>query len=166
MTSLTAERLLSAFRSSGNKQEAKRLLSTFPDQSKIKNITDSYYSSRPYLIHQAAYNGWTDVVELLVTTYHCSPNCTTYWGNTSLHWACNTNELPTVKLLTAQYCLNPLQANNSGVTPLYWSSGETRKYLQQIIGKSVCLYVNCLYICTFKIDYSIVHSWCNTVPFV
>ena len=68
MTSLTADQLLSAFRPSGNKQEAIRLLPAFPDQSEIKNIKDSL--SR-YLIHKAAYNGWTDIIELLVTTYHC-----------------------------------------------------------------------------------------------
>ena len=33
-------------------------------------------------------------------------------------------------------------------TPLDYSSGETKEYLLQIIGKCVCLYVYCLYICT------------------
>ena len=77
MTSLTADQLLSAFRSPGNKQEAIRLLSAFPDQSEIKNIKDSY---SVYLIHHAAGNGWTELVELLVTTYHCDTNCTNSWG--------------------------------------------------------------------------------------
>ena len=68
MTSLTAERLLDAFSLSGNKQEAIHLLSSFPDQSEIKNIKDSYSF---YLIHLAAqYCGWTDIVELLVTRHH------------------------------------------------------------------------------------------------
>ena len=145
MASPTSYQLLNAFRSSGNKQEAIRLLSAFPDQSEIKNIKDSISW---YLIHLAARNGWTDIVELLVTTYHCDPNCTTSSGYTSLHWACYNNHLPTVKLLTAQYCLDPLQTDNSGETPLDYSRGETRIYLQQIIGKCVCLYVYYLYICT------------------
>ena len=145
MTSLTADQLLSAFRSSGNKQEAISLLSAFPDQSAIKNIKDSY---SVYLIHHAAGNGWTELVELLVTTYHCDTNCTNSWGSTSLHWACYSNHLPTVKLLTTQYCLDPLKADSRGYTPLDKSRGETEIYLQQIIGKCVCLYVNCLYICT------------------
>ena len=145
MTSLTAERLLIAFSDPGNKQEAIRLLSALPDQSEIKNIKNSSW----YLIHLAAYNGWTDIVELLVTTYHCDPNYTTSGGRTSLHLACETNQLPTVNLLTTEYCLNPLQATSSGVwyggygyrsTPLDYSSGETRQFLQQIIGKCVlCL---------------------------
>ena len=145
MASLTADQLLSAFGSSGNQQEAIRLLSAFPDQSEIKNIKDSFSE---YLIHHAAWNGWTELVELLVTTYHCDPNCTNYWGWTSLHYACNNNHLPTVKLLTTQYCLDPLKTGNGGNTPLYYSSGETKEYLLQIIGKCVCLYVYCLYICT------------------
>ena len=145
MASLTADQLLSAFASSGNKQEAIRLLSAFPDQSAIKNIKNSFSE---YLIHRAAYNGWTELVELLVTTYHCNPNCTS-GGRTSLHFACINNHLPTVKLLTTQYCLDPLQTGSSdGWTPLDYSSGETRIYLEQIIGKCVCLYVYCLYICT------------------
>ena len=155
MTSLTSYQLLSAFGSSGNKQEAIRLLSAFPDQSEIKNIKDSYSY---YLIHWAANNGWTELVELLVTTYHCNPNCTDSLGFTSLHFACITNHLPTVKLLTTQYFLDPLKTTNeeydtpfgfsSGDTPLDCSIGETRIYLQQIIGKCVCLYVYSLYICT------------------
>ena len=106
MASLTADQLLSAFEPPGNKQEAIRLLAAFPDQSEIKNIKNS---NSHYLVHLAARNGWTELVELLVTKYHCDPNCTTSWGWTSLHWACLSNHLPTVKLLTTQYCLDPLQ---------------------------------------------------------
>ena len=145
MSSPTADQLLSAFRPPGNKQEAIRLLSAFPDQSAIKNIKNSYSY---YLIHWAAGNGWTELVELLVTTYHCNPNCTDSDGWTSLHWACRYNQLPTVKLLTTQYCLDPLKTNIIGETPLDYSIGETKEYLEQIIGKCVCLYVYCLYICT------------------
>ena len=149
MASPTFDQLLSAFSYPGNKQEAIRLLSAFPDQSEIKNIK---YSNSEYLIHLAAENGWTELVELLVTTYHCNPNCTTSRGLTSLHCACASNHLPTVKLLTTQYFLDPLKTNSfgdrDGYTPLDYSSGETRRYLEQIIGKCVCLYVYCLYICT------------------
>ena len=145
MASPTAHQLLSAFGSSGNQQEAIRLLSAFPDQSAIKNIksSDSWY-----LIHRAARRGWTELVELLVTTYHCDPNCTTSGGWTSLHLACGNKHLPTVKLLTTQYFLDPLKTDSYGYTPLYYSRGEIKEYLQQIIGKCVCLYVYCLYICT------------------
>ena len=145
MASPTSYQLLSAFEPPGNKQEAIRLLSAFPDKSAIKNIknSDSYY-----LIHLAARRGWTELVELLVTTYHCDPHCTNSWGWTSLHWACLNKHLPTVKLLTTQYFLDPLETDSDGDTPLYLSRGETKIYLQQIIGKCVCLYVNCLYICT------------------
>ena len=153
MSSPTSYQLLSAFDYPGNKQEAIRLLSAFPDQSEIKNIKDSNYIYKPYLIHLAAQNGWTDIVELLVTTYHCDPNCTSSMGWTSLHYACSWNHLPTVKLLTTQYYLDPLKTITSGIyyrgyTPLDYSRGETREYLEQIIGKCVCLYVYCLYICT------------------
>ena len=144
MTSPTSDQLLDAFSDPGNKQEAIRLLSAFPDQSEIKNIKDSDFW---YLIHKAAHNGWTDIVELLATTYHCNPNCIDIWGRTSLHWACHNNQLPTVKLSTTQYCLNPLEADSFGVTPLDWSSGETKIFLQQIIGKCVCVYI-CI-VCIF-----------------
>ena len=146
MSSLTADQLLDAFRYPGNQQEAIRLLSAFPDQSAIKNIKSS---SSIYLIHRAARRGWTELVELLVTKYHCDPNCTDNGGLTSLHLACAiSNHFPTVKLLTTQYFLDPLETDNSGYTPLDLSSGEIKVYLQQIIGKCVCLYVYCLYICT------------------
>ena len=145
MASLTSYQLLSAFEYPGNKQEAIRLLSAFSDQSEIKNIKNS---NSWYLIHCAAGRGWTELVELLVTTYHCNPNCTDRLGWTSLHWACFYKHLPTVKLLTTQYCLDPLKTDNRGNTPLYYSRGETTRYLEQIIGKCVCLYVYCLYICT------------------
>ena len=145
MASPTSKQLLSAFYYPGNKQEAIRLLSAFPDQLEIKNIKDNYSY---YLIHEAAHNGWTEIVELLVTTYHCDPNCTTIGGRTSLHFACYSNHLPTVKLLTTQYCLDPLQTDKYRDTPLFYSEGETKRYLEQIIGKCVCLYVYCLYICT------------------
>ena len=135
----TAGQLLNAFYYPKNKQEAIRLLSAFPDQSKIKNIKNA---SSMYLIHHAAYNGWTDIIQLLVTTYNCDPNCTDSIGCTTLYFACMRNHLHTVKLLTTQYCLDPLKAR------LNLSSGETKEFLEQIIGKCVCLYVYCLYICT------------------
>ena len=147
MASLTADQLLSAFRPPGNKQEAIRLLSAFPDKSEIKNIKNS---DSVYLIHRAARHGWTELVELLVTTYHCDPNCTNYWGRNSLHFACRYNQLPTVKLLTTQYYLDPLQTDSFdsiGYTPLYYSSGEIRIYLQQIIGK--CVYFYMCIVCIF-----------------
>ena len=148
MASLTADQLLSAFRDQKYKQEAIRLLSAFPDKSEIKNIKDRYSY---YLIHWAAQHGWTEIVELLVTTYYCDPSCTTSVreGETSLHWACLNDHLPTVKLLTTQFCQDPLQTNSFGRTSLRFSSGETKEFLQQIIGKCVCLYVYCLYICHF-----------------
>ena len=145
MASSTADQLLSAFGPYGNKQEAIRLLSAFPDQSEIKNIKDS---DSWYLIHKAARNGWTEIIELLATTYHCNPNCTNYWGYTSLHLACYNKQLPTVKLLTTQYCLNPLKTTTTyGTTPLDYSSGEIKQFLQQIIGKCVCVYM-CI-VCIF-----------------
>ena len=60
MASPIADQLLSAFEYPGNKQEAIRLLSAFPDQSEIKNIKDS---NSYYLIHLAVSNGWTELVE-------------------------------------------------------------------------------------------------------
>ena len=145
MASLTADQLFSAFSYPGNKQEAIRLLSAFPDQSEIKNRKDS---NSIYLIHHAAGKGWTDIFKLLVTTYHCDPNCTTSVGETSLHFACYNKQLPTVKLLTTEYCLDPLQTNKDGSTPFDYSGAETQEYFQQIIGKCMCLHVYCLYICT------------------
>ena len=70
MASTTSDQLLDAFYYPGNMQEAIRLLSAFPNPSEIKNIKTSYSG---YLIHHAARIGWTDIIELLVTTYHCDP---------------------------------------------------------------------------------------------
>ena len=132
--------LFEAFKYPGNRQEVLKLLSSFPDQSEIKNIKDDEleYSSNRYLIHFAAWNGWTDIVELLVTQYKCDPNCTDRVEFTALHDACYTNSLTTVKYLATHCCLDPLQLNKFKITPLDFSGGETRQYLLRLLGQCVC----------------------------
>ena len=63
-----------------------------------------------------------------------------YGGWTVLHCACNhytTADTDTVRYLTNTLCLDPLQKTSFGATPLDWSRGATREYLEQLIGKLV-----------------------------
>ena len=188
---MTAKQLLSAFRYQGDKEKA---LSLLPFVSDPAGIRDSYmvhcaayrgwtdvcrllveqYQVDPHCktsngetaLHYAARNGWTDVCRLLVEQYqvdqHCKdsvgrtalhyaasngwtdvcrllveqvdPHCRSSSGWTALHWASIYNHLDVVQYLVTSVCCDPLTESNVGSTPLSWSSGETRLFLQWIIG--------------------------------
>ena len=55
-------------------------------------------------------------------------------GCTALHYASILNRLDIVQYLVSSVCCDPLTEDNGGHTPLSWSSGETRLFLQGIIG--------------------------------
>ena len=91
-------------------------------------------------LHSAAFNGWTDVCRLLVEQYQVDPHCRDSNGWTALHWASKHNHLnyndhlDIVQYLVSSVCCDPLTESNVGVTPLSVSKGETRLFLQGIIG--------------------------------
>ena len=87
-----ADRCLDAFRSN-NKEEALRLLKVLKDPRKVKD------SSGSTLLHHAAANGWTDIVELLITEYKCDVNCGTVVNWTPVHFASRWGHLDVIKYL-------------------------------------------------------------------
>ena len=92
--------LVSAFRR-GDKKAAKHLL---PHTDNIANITTWFSSTRHYnfnvsLLHLAAYRGWLDVIDNLITRYGCNPHCTDSRGHSSLHYAASKGHLEVVRHL-------------------------------------------------------------------
>ena len=126
---MTAEELLSAFYPPGDKEKALSLLPVVRDPAGIR---DSVYNQT--LLYSAARNGWTDVCRLLVEQYQVDPHCRDSLEWTALHWASYNDHLDVVQYLVSSVCCDPLTESNSGNTPLIVSSGDTRLFLQGIIG--------------------------------
>ena len=161
---MTAKQLLSAFYSSGGKEKVLSLLPVVRDPAGIRDSNNwtllqcaayngwtdvcrllvEQYQVDPHCrnsdgetaLHCAALNGWTDVCRLLVEQYQVDPHCRSSFGETALHWASilNNNHLDTVQYLVSSVCCDPLTESNDGHTPLSWSKGEIRLFLQGIIG--------------------------------
>ena len=125
---MTAQELLSAFRYPGDKE---KFLSLLPVVSDPAGIRDSINRT---LLHRAAQRGWTDVCRLLVEQYQVDPHCRDSNGRTALHWASIFDKVDIVQYLVSSACCDPLTENNWGDTPLSDSSGETRIFIQGIIG--------------------------------
>lgn len=125
----TAE-ILEAIRDPGDKE---KVLSLLPLLSKPNEIKDSSYHNST-LLHYAARNGWTDVCQILIEQYQVDPHCRTSGGWTALHWACLRDLIDVVKYLVIAVCCDPLSKNDYGQTPLDDSRGETKKFLEGIIG--------------------------------
>ena len=158
---MTAEQLLSAFYSSGGKEKVLSLLPVVSDPAGIRDSNNwtllhwaaeygwtdvcrllvEQYQVDPHCrssggwtaLHCAARNGWTDVCRLLVEQYQADPHCRNSGGYTALHYASIYNHLDVVQYLVTSVCCDPLTEDN-GDTPLSDSSGETRLFLQGIIG--------------------------------
>ena len=125
---MTAKQLLSAFRYPGDKEKVLSLLPVVSDPAGIRDSTNWT------LLHCAAINGWTDVCRLLVEQYQVDPHCKDSDGWTALYYASIRNRLDIVQYLVTSVCCDPLPENNGGFTPLSGSWGETRLFLQGIIG--------------------------------
>ena len=104
--------------SSCDEAQALQLLSRFPQQSVIKDIRNEG-SERETLLHYACWNGWYEVVRVLVEQYHCDPKCQDREGYTPLHDACgDTAQLDIVRYLVTELGCDPLQPNKYGLTAL------------------------------------------------
>lgn len=126
---MTAEQLLSALYSPGDKEKVLSLLPFVRDPAGIRD------SNNRTLLHWAAIRGWTDVCRLLVEQYQVDPHCRdSSDGYTALHYASILNRLDVVQYLVSSVCCDPLTEDKWGDTPLSRSSGETRLFLQGIIG--------------------------------
>ena len=98
--------------------QALQLLSRFAQQSVIKDIRNEG-SERETLLHYACWNGWYEVVRVLVEQYHCDPKCQDREGYTPLHDACgNTAQLDIVRYLVTEHGCDPLRPTKYGLTAL------------------------------------------------
>ena len=105
------ERCLGAF-VAGNKQESLRLLNVIKDPREIKN------SAGFTLLHLAAHNGWTDIVELLVAKYNCDVNSGDVYNWTPVFLASSLGHLDTVKYLYNTRKCDLFIKTETGDTPL------------------------------------------------
>ena len=93
------------------------------------------------ILYWAARKGWWDITRQLAAHHYWPPTHTvdSSSGWSVLHHACGYTpaDTDTVRYLTNTLCLDPLQETSYGTTPLYWSTGATREYFEQLIGKLV-----------------------------
>ena len=128
------KQLGTAIRSS-NKAQFLHLLQQIPDPTGVLVRGNS-------ILYWAAIIGWWDITRQLAAHHYWPPTHTVGIGGWSvLHSACynlyTTADTDTVRYLTNTLCLDPLQKSRGGVTPLELSTGATREYLEQLIGKLV-----------------------------
>ena len=118
-----------------NKTQFLHLLQQIPDPTGVLVGGKS-------ILYCAAWSGWWDITRQLAAHHYWPPTHTVgSIGQSVLHHACGnyytTADTDTVRYLTNTLCLDPLQKNSIGRTPLYYSRGATREYFEQLIGKLV-----------------------------
>ena len=109
--SIMEKRCVDAFRSY-NKEEALRLLKLVKDPRKVKD------SGGWTLLHCAADNRWTDIVELLITKYNFDVNCGNVDNWTPVHWASANGRLDVIKYLFNTGKCDLFIKTKDGDTPL------------------------------------------------
>ena len=116
--------LASAFQR-GDKEAAVYLL---PCTDDIANIWTWFSSSTHYfmcyvsLLHLAAYHGWLDVIDNLITIYGFRVHHTDSKGHSLLHYAASEGHLEVVRHLISEYNCDPSCVNDIGNTPLHIAS--------------------------------------------
>ena len=121
---------------SSNKAQFLHLLQQIPDPTGV--LVEGYS-----ILWWAASRSWWDITRQLAAHHYWPPTHTvgSSDGLSVLYYACNpyyTNaDTDTVRYLTNTLCLDPLQKDRYGRTPLELSTGATREYLEQLIGKLV-----------------------------
>ena len=130
------EQLLTAFRQrTANKETALTLL---PRVHQPQRIRDVGYSNRT-LLHWAGWNGWLDVVQVLLTEYHFDPLAEDDDGETVLHKACYFGYTEIARYLITRWNMDPLNENKYGRGSLYLSKAtsrhDTAQYLESVVGK-------------------------------
>ena len=115
----------------GNKAQFMDVLQLIPDPTGVLVVGYS-------ILYWAASRGWWDITRQLAAHHYWPPTHTedSSIGWSVLHWA-TTADTDTVRYLTNTLCLDPLQKNKRGHTPLDDSTGATREYFEQLIGKLV-----------------------------
>ena len=111
---------------SGNKLVAEQLLPSIPEPATITTtfkMTDLFYSeiSLVSLLHLAAYWGWRNTVNALVSVYKCASNCKDKEGHIPLHYAALIGHLEVVKYFIVELHCDPMDKNEYGRTPLHYA---------------------------------------------
>ena len=124
--------LLSAL-DSHNSEEALHLLSLLSNPHKVK------YSdlSNSTILHQAAWNGLLDIVQVLINEYQFDPHCVDDNGDTPLHDAALNVHLNIIKYLITECHCNPLSKDKYGATPLDYANTNRHQdviqYLESVV---------------------------------
>ena len=110
----------------GNKLMAEQLLPSIPQPATITTTFKSrlFYSkliSLVSLLHLAAYRGWRNVVNALVSVYNCAANCKDEKGHIPLHYAASNGHLEVVKYFIVELHCDPMDKNEYGETPLHYA---------------------------------------------
>ena len=111
---------------SGNKLVAEQLLPNIPKPATITTtfkMSGLYYGaiSLVSLLHLAAYWGWRNIVNTLVSVYKCAANCKDEKGRIPLHYAALNGHLVVVKYLIVELHCEPMDKNRNGETPLHYA---------------------------------------------
>ena len=123
------EDYLIAFKN-GNKLVAEQLLPSIPEPATITTtfkMSDLFYSaiSLVSLLHLAAYWGWKNIVNALVSVYKCAANCKDEEGHIPLHYAAPSaalnGHLEVVKYFIVELHCDPMDKNSNGWTPLHYA---------------------------------------------
>ena len=119
------EEYLIAFKS-GNKLVAEQLLPSIPEPATITTkfkMSDLYSSaiSLVSLLHLAAYWGWKNIINVLVSVYKCAANCKDEVGHIPLHYAARNGHLEVVKYFIVELHCDPMDKNSIGRTPLHYA---------------------------------------------
>ena len=116
------EDCVSAFKS-GNKLVAEQLLPRIPQPATITTTFEFYriYGALALvsLLHLAAYWGWRNVVNMLVSVYKCAANCKDEEGHIPLHYAAYNGHLEVVKYFVVELLCDPMDRNDYERTPLH-----------------------------------------------
>ena len=118
-------RYVIAFKS-GDKLVAEQLLPSIPQPA---TITTTFKMSGLYsreislvsLLHLAAYWGWRNIVNALVSVYKCAANCKDEEGHIPMHYAAGNGHLEVVRYFIVELHCDPMDKNNGGDTPLHYA---------------------------------------------
>ena len=111
---------------SGDKLVAEQLLPSIPEPATITTtfkMSDLFLSeiSLVSLIHLAAYWGWRNIVNVLVSVYKWAANSKDEKGHIPLHYAAFNGHIEVVKYFIVELHCDPMDKNSNGTTPLHYA---------------------------------------------
>ena len=91
------------------------------------------------LLHLAAYRGWRNIVNALVSVYKCAAKCKDELEHIPLHYAAYNGHLEVVKYFLVNLLCDPMVMNSFGETPLHLAcSNGHLNIAQYLIGEKQC----------------------------